>query len=47
MHISELETFIIKFKQLWFCGLDAHLDVNPQAGQAWVGLNLRIGAASP
>jgi len=45
MHISELETFIIKFKQLWFCGLDAHLDVNPQAGQAWVGLHL--GEAPP
>lgn len=47
MHVSELDTFIDKFKQLWFCGLDAHLDVNTQAGHAWVGLHLRLGAAPP
>ena len=47
MHVSELDTFIDKFKQLWFCCVDVHLDVNTQAGHAWVGLHLRLGAAPP
>ena len=28
MHVSELDTFIDKFKQLWYCGLDAHLKLD-------------------
>ena len=40
---TELETFVQKFQQLWKCGLDAHLEVESRAGQAWVGLHLRLG----
>ena len=43
MHVTELDTFVDKFKQLWISGLDAHLDVESHAGQAWVGLRLHLG----
>ena len=39
----ELDSFILKFKQLWKEGLDAHLDVETHAGNAWVGLKLNLG----
>ena len=42
---SELDSFIFKFKQLWYSGLDAHLDVDTHAGQAWVGLRVGLGHA--
>ena len=45
MHVSEVDTFIEKFKHLWQSGLDAHLDLETHAGQAWVGLRLRLGHA--
>ena len=38
--ISELDTFILKFKQLWKSGHDAHLDLEAKAGKAWVGIRL-------
>ena len=47
MHVTELDTFIDKLKQLWYCGLDAHLNVDTHAGQAWVGLRLRLGEVPP
>ena len=34
-----------KFKHLWRAGCDAHLDINTHAGQAWVGLHVRLGHA--
>ena len=40
---SELDSFIFKFKQLWHSGIDAHLDIETHAGQAWVGLRCRLG----
>ena len=42
---SELDSFIQKFKQLWHSGLSAHLDLDTHAGQAWVGLRVRLGHA--
>ena len=40
---SELDSFILKFKSLWHSGIDAHLDVDTHAGQAWVGLRVGLG----
>ena len=40
--MTELVSFVLKFKQLWKVGLDAHLDIESRAGQAWVGLHLRL-----
>ena len=45
MVISELESFVEKFKQLWHSGLTAHLDVDTHAGEAWVDLRLSLGPA--
>ena len=45
MYGSELETFLIKFNQLWKAGQSAKLDLETHAGQAWVGLRLHIGQA--
>ena len=41
----ELNTFIVKFKQLWKSVLNAHLDLDTSAGKAWVGLRLHLGDA--
>ena len=38
--ISELDSFVLKFKQLWKSGHDAHLDVESKAGKAWVSIRL-------
>ena len=43
MAIQDLDSFLLKFRHLWHCGLDAHLDVDTHAGEAWVGLRVRIG----
>ena len=40
---NELDSFIEKFKQLWKRGAGAHLDMDTHAGQAWVGLRVRLG----
>ena len=40
---SELETFVQKFRHLWKSGLDAQLNLEAHAGEAWVGLHLRLG----
>ena len=45
MYDTELETFIKKFKSLWYSGLDAHLDVETHVGQAWVSLRVQLGQA--
>ena len=48
MEETELNKFILKFKVLWKSGLDAHLDLDCHAGQAWVGLRLGgVGQQSP
>ena len=36
---------MVKFRKLWKSGVDAHLEVECHAGQAWVGLRLRLGHA--
>lgn len=43
MAVQEIDSFIKKFKDLWKCGFDAHLDVDTHAGQAWVGLRVGLG----
>ena len=43
MFVSELDTFVEKFKTLWKKGYEAHLDIDAKAGQAWVGLRVRLG----
>ena len=43
MAVHEIDSFIQKFKDLWKCGFDAHLDIDTHAGQAWVGLRVGLG----
>ena len=43
MALSELDSFLLKFKCLWKTGYDAHLDFDTKAGEAWVGLRVRLG----
>jgi hypothetical protein len=45
MSVTELDTFIQKFYQLWNAGHTAHLDVDTHAGKAWVGLRVQLGHA--
>ena len=40
---TELDSFIEKFKQVWKKGAGAHLGLDTHAGQAWVGLCVRLG----
>lgn len=45
MFVTELETFVQKFQQLWKAGHNAHLDLESHAGVAWVGLRVQLGHA--
>ena len=45
MFVTELETFVQKFHQLWRAGHSAHLDLDTHAGRAWVGLRVQLGPA--
>ena len=45
MFVSELDSFVKKFHQLWRAGHNAHLDLDTYAGKAWVGLRLQLGDA--
>ena len=45
MNMTELQTFIFKFHQLWEAGVTAHLNLDTHAGQAWVGLRVQLGQA--
>ena len=38
--MSELDTFVLKFNQLWKCGHEAQLNVEAKNGKAWVNLRL-------
>ena len=42
---AELNSFILKFKQLSQAGLDAHLAVDSKAGNVWVHLHVPLGQA--
>ena len=46
MFITEVDTFVKKFHQLWNDGISAHLDLDTHAGDAWVGLRVRLGQVS-
>ena len=43
---AEINSFVTKFKQLWKAGLSAHLDMNSNAGQAWIGIRIQLGGDS-
>ena len=47
MAMTELDTFICNFHQLWQCGQTAHLDLDTHAGTAWVGLRVQLGHHPP
>ena len=40
MSVSEIDSFVKKFKNLWKAGYSAHLDLDTHSGQAWVGLRV-------
>ena len=42
--VTELDSFIIKFRQLWKSGHDARLQVETKAGKADVALHLQLGS---
>ena len=44
---KEIDSFVLKFRHLWSCGLDAHLDLESNAGSAWIGLKLKLGEHPP
>ena len=44
---TEIDFFVKKFKQLWRAGYGAHLDIDAHAGQAWVGLRVRLEPPGP
>ena len=43
MYVTELNSFIQKFNDLWKAGLTAHLDIDCCNEFAWVGLRLQLG----
>ena len=43
MVVTELDTFVQKFHQLWNAGLNAHLNLDTHAGSAWVSLHVQLG----
>ena len=45
MFMTELDTFVWKFYQLWNSGYNAHLDIETCAGIARVGVSVQIGHA--
>ena len=44
---NEIESFVLKFRQLWSAGLDANLTIETHAGIAWVDLKLNLGQHGP
>ena len=47
MVVTEIDSFIHKFHQLWRDGLTAHLDLDTHAGNAWVGLRVQLSHQVP
>ena len=41
----EIDIFVLKFKQLWNHGHEAHLEVDFKSGKSWVGIHLCLGDA--
>ena len=46
MAVSEIDSFVCKFKYLWHVGFDANLKVDTNAGNAWVTLQAGLGRPS-
>ena len=46
MAVSEIDSFVCKFKYLWHAGFDATLKVDTNAGKAWVTLQAGLGRPS-
>ena len=46
MNISELDSFVLKVRQLWRAGYDAHLHVETHQGHAWCNLQVHLGPAA-
>ena len=44
---SEIDSFVLKFRQLWSAGLDASLTLETHAGNACVDLKLNLGQHRP
>ena len=42
MFVTQFESFVGKFQQLWQAGETAHLNLETHAGQAWVGLRVQV-----
>ena len=42
MFVTQFESFVGKFQQLWLAGETAHLNLETHAGQAWVGLRVQV-----
>ena len=42
MFVTQFESFVGKFQQLWLAGETAHLNLETHAGQAWVGLRVQL-----
>ena len=47
MAVTEVDTFVRKFYQLWNACLTAHLDLDTHARNVWVGLRLQLGHDVP
>ena len=40
---ADIDLFIRNFKELWKSGRSAHLNLDAHAGEAWIGLRVRLG----
>ena len=45
MYVTEIDSFVKKFHQLWKAGVTVHLDLDAHAGKAWVGIRAQVGDA--
>ena len=43
MTSAQLDSFLHKFKNLWYAGFDARLAAGTHAGQAWVSIEVGLG----
>ena len=39
---AEINSFVVKFKQLWKSGFSAHLDMDSCNGKAWLGIRIQL-----
>ena len=40
---ADIDLFVRNFKELWKSGRSAHLNLDTHAGEAWIGLRVRLG----